>query len=61
MLKFAKSFSDAWPIAAGIFALGVMAQPVAAMTAAEDACIDRLRAVGGPDGRSGTVLSSRGS
>ena len=33
MLKFAKSFSDAWPIAAGIFALGVMAQPVAAMTA----------------------------
>jgi hypothetical protein len=31
------------------------------MTDAENACIDELRAVGGPDGASGTVLSSRGS
>jgi len=60
-LKVAKSTGDAWPIAASILALSLLTQPAAAMTAAEDACIDRLRAVGGPDGRSGTVLSSRGS
>jgi hypothetical protein len=48
-------------LAAGLSALSLLALPATAMTDAENACIDELRAVGGPDGASGTVLSSRGS
>ena len=44
-----------------ISALCILAPSAQAMTFAEDVCIERLRAVGGPDGASGTVLSSRGS
>jgi hypothetical protein len=42
-----------------ILALSLLTLPAKAMTNAEDACIDQLRAVGGPDGASGTVLSSQ--
>ena len=48
-------------LGACISALSLLTLPANAMTAAQDACVDRLRAVGGPDGASGTVLSSRGS
>jgi hypothetical protein len=61
MLKFKELKVDALPITAFILALGFLTQPVDAMTLEQDACIDRLRAIGGPDGASGTILSSRGS
>ena len=38
-----------------------VAYPALSMTAAQDACIDHLRKVGGPDGQGGEVLSSSGS
>lgn len=41
-----------------ISALSLLALPAYAMSDADEACIDRLRAVGGPDGASGTILSS---
>lgn len=41
-----------------VLALGFLFAPANAMSDADDACIDQLRVVGGPDGASGTVLSS---
>ena len=38
--------------------LGLAALPAIAMSDADNACVDQLRLVGGPDGQSGTVLSS---
>lgn len=46
-------------LGACLLALNLLTLPAQAMTDAADACIDKLRAVGGPDGASGTVLSSR--
>jgi len=41
-----------------LFVLGLMGLPAHAMSDADNACIDQLRTVGGPDGAAGTVLSS---
>lgn len=49
-----KSFSIA-PIA---LAFGIAGQTALAMSAADDACIDHLRKVGGPDGQGGEIISS---
>ncbi len=47
-------------LAAGvrIVFFGLLALPANAMSDADDACISQLRSVGGPDGASGTILSS---
>lgn len=41
-----------------VMTIGAFALPAYAMSDADNACIDQLRVVGGPDGASGTVLSS---
>lgn len=41
-----------------VLALGFSTVPASAMSDADNVCIDHLRATGGPDGASGTVLSS---
>jgi hypothetical protein len=48
-------------LAACISTVSLLAPSVKAMTVAEQACIDQLRAVGGPDGAAGTILSARWS
>lgn len=47
-------------LASGLCTLvvGLAALPANAMSDADDACINQLRAVGGPDGAAGTILSS---
>jgi hypothetical protein len=41
-----------------VFAFGLLTLPANAMSDADDACISQLRSFGGPDGASGTILSS---
>lgn len=41
-----------------VVTFGLLTLPVYAMSDADDACINQLRLVGGPDGASGTILSS---
>ena len=43
---------------ASVVTFGLLTLPAYAMSDADDACINQLRLVGGPDGASGTILSS---
>lgn len=47
------------PFKMAAFALLLSGTPALAITAQQDACIDELRRVGGPDGQAGTIVSSQ--